>query len=99
MESINKELENFPEELIAQLSKKYKRGGRAVSKVIFEIINERGIATTDEIIIDFYRKTSQVLKRTHASTEASRLVTNGLVFKEDIGTFKSKIETKNGISK
>jgi len=70
-------LSDLPEELLAQLSGRAKKGQ---ADPIVQIINDRGgIATLDEILIDLYRRHREINTRTLISNKLYRLGKQGLV--------------------
>jgi hypothetical protein len=72
------ELENLPEELIAELS---ASGADKTELAIFRAVNNYGgAASLDQIIVDLYKKTGEVVKRTTLTSRLYRMQQKGLVF-------------------
>jgi hypothetical protein len=70
-------LSDLPEELLAQLSGRAKKGQ---ADPIVQIINDHGgVATLDEILIDLYRRHREINTRTLISNKLYRLGKQGLV--------------------
>lgn len=72
------ELENLPEELIAELS---ATGADKTELAIFRAINNfGGAASLDQVIVDLYKKTSEIVKRTTLTSRLYRMQQKGLVY-------------------
>jgi hypothetical protein len=72
------EIENLPEELIAELSATVTD---KTELAIFRTVNEfGGAASLDQILVDLYKKTKEIVKRTTLTSRLYRMQQKGLVF-------------------
>lgn len=73
----------FPDELVKQLSKsKPKTSRQGDGGIILKIFIEAGVNTNinlDYLLVEYYRKTGRVLKRTTLSCRLSRLASNEFI--------------------
>jgi len=73
----------LPDELVNQLSKPKPKTSRQVdSGIILKIFIEAGVNTNinlDYLLVEYYRRTGRVLKRTALSCRLSRLASNEFI--------------------
>jgi hypothetical protein len=72
-----KNLEGLPEELKRQLSKSY--GKLTMADKILKILSKTTPKDLNDILIEFYKKNNEILKRVSLSIAISKLIKNGLV--------------------
>lgn len=76
-------LKDLPEQLISQLSKTHKD-----NDVIFNLL-KNGPMSLDELLIQIYKNSGEVVKRTKLNSKIYRLVREGVIEKaHKKGTFK-----------
>ena len=92
-ESIPEHLQDLPEELLKELSAQALKGKQTVDeKKFIDCVNavalaNNGEATTDQILIGYYRQTGQVLKRNALTARLQKLEKKGLIKRPNKRTY------------
>lgn len=81
-------LDDLPQELRKQLQSRNKD---EIELKLFDIINDlEGIATLDEVLVGYYRKYSDVLKKSFLTNRLYRMIKNGVIVSDKKGIYKIK---------